>query len=88
MDLIIPLTKIKKTPYTAQTAEEKLSLSMRIPTEPFREEQFVRTVNIVSMLILLSRNQRVQMIEKSELLRLIEVGASCFNHYCVGYDDT
>ena len=21
-----------------------------------------------------------------ELLRLIEVGASCFNHYCVGYD--
>ena len=24
----------------------------------------------------------------SELLRLIEVGASCFNHYCVGYDDT
>ena len=23
-----------------------------------------------------------------ELLRLIEVGASCFNHYCVGYDDT
>ena len=22
----------------------------------------------------------------SELLRLIEVGASCFNHYCVGYD--
>ena len=25
---------------------------------------------------------------QSELLRLIEVGASCFNHYCVGYDDT
>ena len=24
----------------------------------------------------------------SELLRLIEVGASCFNHYCVGYDVT
>ena len=24
----------------------------------------------------------------SELLRLIEVGASCFNHYCAGYDDT
>ena len=24
----------------------------------------------------------------SELLRLIEVGASCFNHYCIGYDDT
>ena len=23
-----------------------------------------------------------------ELLRLIEVGASCFNHYCAGYDDT
>ena len=23
-----------------------------------------------------------------ELLRLIEVGASCFNHYYVGYDDT
>ena len=23
-----------------------------------------------------------------ELLRLIEVGASCFNHYCVDYDDT
>ena len=23
-----------------------------------------------------------------ELLRLIEVGASCFNHYCVGYDVT
>ena len=23
-----------------------------------------------------------------ELLRLIEVGASCFNHYCVGYDNT
>jgi len=22
-----------------------------------------------------------------ELLRLIEVGASCFNHYCVDYDD-
>ena len=24
----------------------------------------------------------------SELLRLIEVGASCFTHYCVGYDVT
>ncbi|MDD7307541.1 MAG: hypothetical protein PUG78_03935 [Eubacteriales bacterium] len=24
------------------------------------------------------------MIEAGELLRLIEVGASCFNHYCVG----
>ena len=24
----------------------------------------------------------------SELLRLIEVGASCFNHHCVGYDVT
>ena len=24
----------------------------------------------------------------SELPRLIEVGASCFNHYCVGHDDT
>lgn len=23
-----------------------------------------------------------------ELPRLIEVGASCFNHYCVGYDVT
>ena len=23
-----------------------------------------------------------------ELLRLIEVGASCFNHHCVGHDDT
>lgn len=23
-----------------------------------------------------------------ELPRLIEVGASCFNHYCTGYDDT
>ena len=23
-----------------------------------------------------------------ELFRLIEVGVSCFNHYCVGYDDT
>ena len=23
-----------------------------------------------------------------ELLRLIEVGASCFNHYCIGYDVT
>ena len=23
-----------------------------------------------------------------ELLRLIEVGASCFNHYCANYDDT
>ena len=23
-----------------------------------------------------------------ELLRLIEVGASCFNHYCVGYGVT
>ncbi len=23
-----------------------------------------------------------------ELLRLIEVGASCFNLYCIGYDDT
>ena len=49
---------------------------MRIPTEPFREEQFVRTVHTVSMLILLARNQRVQMIEKSELLRLIEVGVA------------
>ena len=27
-------------------------------------------------------------VVSSELLRLIEVGASCFNHYCVGYDDT
>ena len=27
-------------------------------------------------------------LDASELLRLIEVGASCFNHYCVGYDDT
>ena len=26
--------------------------------------------------------------EQRELLRLIEVGASCFNHYCAGYDDT
>ena len=23
-------------------------------------------------------------VSRSELLRLIEVGASCFNHYCVG----
>ena len=27
-------------------------------------------------------------ITPRELLRLIEVGASCFNHHCVGYDDT
>ena len=27
-------------------------------------------------------------VRLSELLRLIEVGASCFNHYCIGYDDT
>ena len=25
---------------------------------------------------------------KGELLRLIEVRDSCFNHYCVGYDNT
>ena len=27
-------------------------------------------------------------INTSELLRLIEVGASCFNHYCIGYEYT
>ena len=27
---------------------------------------------------------RCQIQEMRELLRLIEVGASCFNHYCVG----
>ncbi len=36
-----------------------------------------------AMLVLLKLNG----IDR-ELLRLIEVGASCFNHYCVGYDDT
>ena len=34
------------------------------------------------------RNLAVTKGFSSELLRLIEVGASCFNHYCVGYDDT
>ena len=28
------------------------------------------------------KNRRVE--NECELLRLIEVGASCFNHYCVG----
>jgi len=28
------------------------------------------------------------LVSLCELLRLIEVGASCFNHYCVGYDVT
>ena len=32
--------------------------------------------------------QKQQIESGSELLRLIEVGASCFNHYCAGYDDT
>lgn len=27
-------------------------------------------------------------VKFSELLRLIEVGASCFNHYCANYDVT
>ena len=31
-------------------------------------------------------NTRTTAVFFSELLRLIEVGASCFNHYCVGYD--
>ena len=26
--------------------------------------------------------------DNCELLRLVEVGASCFNHYCIGYDVT
>ena len=31
---------------------------------------------------------RSELTTVSELLRLIEVGASCFNHYCVGRDVT
>ena len=32
--------------------------------------------------------QERRLFSYSELLRLIEIGASCFNHHCVGYDDT
>ena len=30
----------------------------------------------------------IELSPECELPRLIEVGASCFNHYCVDYDDT
>ena len=51
--------------------------------------QLVCHIPLYIYLIRITNNAKnVSAILFSELLQLIEVGASCFNHYCAGYDDT
>ena len=37
------------------------------------------------LFIKIKHERRKNMNYECELLRLIEIGASCFNHYCIGY---
>ena len=46
----------------------------------------IKQVMIDTDLAMLYQVETKRLNEAGELLRLIEVGASCFNHYCTGCD--
>ena len=74
----------------SSVAESKIyeSCAVQAPTAPATFK--LLNTDSVSAIMMQDGDKRIGILNfaSCELLRLIEVGASCFNHYCIGYDVT